>query len=130
MLKSNSTKIVFLALVSLIFITVSTLAKAGDDGTFVIHNKSAKNIVTGFYTNDNLDPETNEDNWSANWLADDLTPGTTANASFTAESGPCAQVFQAGWLGTDGSEVYDEPRTIDICKANNVYLDDNEIYYD
>ena len=36
------------------------------------------------------------------------------------------------WLGGDGDgeEVIDEPNSIDICYASNVYLNDNKIYFD
>ena len=33
-------------------------------------------------------------------------------------------------LGNDGSQVLDEPISINICDASNVYMDDNEICYD
>jgi hypothetical protein len=39
-------------------------------------------------------------------------------------------VLQVGWLGDDDSEVLDDPISIDICDASNVYLGDNEITYD
>lgn len=96
----------------------------GSEGSFEIHNSTSNNLVIGFYTNDG-------DGWSENWLAEDLEPGTSASAEFTASSGSCDQMFQIGWLGDDGeSEVLDDPISIDICDASNVYVEDNEIYYD
>ena len=81
------------------------------------------NIAVGFYTNDGS-------GWSENWLGQELMPGASARAEFPADTRNCDQVFQIGWLGSDDSEVLDEPISIDICDASNVYLDDNEIYYD
>lgn len=98
-------------------------AQSGSEGVFTIHNETESNVLTGFYTNDGS-------GWSSNWLSEDLDPGTAASAEFTAETGSCEQTFQAGWLGDDGSEVMDEPHSIDICEASNVYLGDNEISFD
>jgi len=79
--------------------------------------------VVGFYTNDGS-------GWSDNWLIEQLRPSENANAAFNAETGSCAQTLQVGWLGADGSEVMDDPINIDICQASNVYVADNEIFYD
>ena len=98
-------------------------AGTGSEGYFKIFNNTAGNVAVGFYTNDGS-------GWSQNWLGDQLMPGGEATAEFNADTGNCEQVFQIGWLGQDGSEVMDEPISIDICEASNVYLDDNEIYYD
>ncbi len=49
---------------------------------------------------------------------------------FTADTGACDQLLQTGWLGEDESEVLDKPISIDIRAASNVYLDDNETYFD
>ncbi len=95
----------------------------GSEGYFQVYNNTEGNVVVGFYTNGG-------DGWSDNWLGDALMPGENAQAAFNADTGNCDQVFQIGWLGADDSEVLDEPIAIDICAASNVYLDDNEIYYD
>jgi len=96
----------------------------GSEGYFTIYNNTEGNVVVSFYTNDGS-------GWSDNWLTTDaLAPGENAAAEFHADSGSCDQTFQVGWLGDDNSEVLDEPVTIDICEASNVYLDDNEIYFD
>ncbi|MTI43613.1 hypothetical protein JM93_02837 [Roseibium hamelinense] len=95
----------------------------GSEGYFQIYNNTGGNVAIGFYTNDG-------NGWSDNWLEAELAPGENGAAEFTADTGNCDQVFQVGWLGEDGSEVMDEPISIDICAASNVYLDDNEIYYD
>jgi len=95
----------------------------GSEGYFQIYNNTGGNIAVGFYTNDGS-------GWSENWLSDAIMPGQVATAQFTADTGNCDQVFQVGWLGENDSEVMDEPISIDICAASNVYLDDNEIYYD
>lgn len=98
-------------------------AGTGSEGYFQIFNNTDGNVAVGFYTNDG-------NGWSDNWLGEELMPGTSATAQFDADTGNCDQIFQIGWLGGDGSEVADEPISIDICEASNVYLDDNEIYFD
>ncbi|MEL7114264.1 MAG: hypothetical protein AAGP08_01520 [Pseudomonadota bacterium] len=99
-------------------------AQSGSEGVFTISNITEGNIVIGFYTNDGS-------GWSDNWLSYDLEPGDSAQAEFFAETGSCAQTFQVGWLADDDvSEILDDPISIDICAASNVYLADNEIYYD
>ena len=94
----------------------------GSEGWFTVHNDT-DNVVTGFYTNDGS-------GWSDNWLSARIQPGQMAEARFHAPTGPCEQTLQVGWLGTDGSEVLDDPIDIDICDASNVYLEDNDISYD
>ncbi|MBO6894151.1 MAG: hypothetical protein JJ866_19575 [Roseibium sp.] len=111
------------ALVLLMGSTAAFAQGTGSEGYFQIYNNTEGNVVVGFYTNDGS-------GWSDNWLSDILQPGESARAEFTADSGECEQAFQVGWLGQDDSEVLDEPIGIDICEASNVYLDDNEIYYD
>jgi len=103
--------------------TAALAQGTGSEGYFQIYNNTENNVVVGFYTNDGS-------GWSDNWLSDILEPGDSARAEFTADSGNCEQVFQVGWLGDDDSEVLDDPINIDICAASNVYMDDNEIYYD
>lgn len=104
--------------------TTGALAQGtGSEGYFQVHNDSDGNVVIGFYTNDGS-------GWSDNWLDEEIGPGESAIAEFAADTGPCEQVLQVGWLSTDGDEVLDEPIGIDICDASNVYLDDNDIYYD
>jgi hypothetical protein len=99
-------------------------AGTGAEGYFQIYNDTENNVVVGFYTNDGS-------GWSANWLGGvQIQPGESARAEFHAESGACEQTFAAGWLGSDGSEVIDDPIDIDICEASNVYLGDNDMSYD
>ena len=96
----------------------------GAEGYFQIYNNTENNVVVSFYTNDGS-------GWSDNWLDGiQIMPGDSAEAEFHGESGPCEQVFAVGWLGSDGGEVIDDEISIDICGASNVYLSDNEIYYD
>lgn len=95
----------------------------GSEGYFQVYNNTQGNVVVGFYTNDGS-------GWSENWLSQFISPGESMQAQFYADTGNCDQFFQVGWLGADDSEVMDEPIAIDICAASNVYLDDNEIYYD
>lgn len=101
----------------------AALAQSGSGGVFTIYNQTENNVVVGFYTNDGS-------GWSANWLSEELMPGAEASAEFTADTGACDQVFQVGWLGDNGGEVVDDPIAINICEASNVYLADNEIYFD
>jgi hypothetical protein len=98
-------------------------AGTGSEGYFQIYNNTEGNVAVGFYTNDGS-------GWSENWLAEELGPGVSARAEFDADTGNCDQTLQIGWLGENGDEVLDEPISIDICDASNVYLEDNEIYYD
>lgn len=100
-------------------------AGTGADGVFTIHNGTEKNVVSGFYTSED-DGET----WSDNWLSIQVRPGESAEAQFHANSGPCEQTLQVGWVGDGGAEVLDEPIDIDICDASNVYLEDNNVSFD
>ncbi|MCF4097067.1 hypothetical protein [Maritalea mediterranea] len=99
------------------------MAQSGASGLFTLHNVTEGNVVVGFYTNDGS-------GWSTNWLSEAMAPGEMAQAEFFAETGACEQAFQVGWLGADGSEVMDDPIAIDICEASEVYLADNEIYFE
>ena len=94
----------------------------GQDGVFNIHNDTSNNILVGFYTMES-------GQWSNNWLSGPVAPGQVAKAEFFAE-GECEIEMQAGWLGTDGGEVLDDPFSINICEASNVYLGDNDISFD
>ena len=104
-------------------VCAASAAGTGSQGYFQIYNNTEGHVAVGFYTNDGS-------GWSDNWLAEELEPGESAKAEFQADTGNCDQTFQIGWLGEDDNEVMDEPIAIDICEASNVYLDDNEIYYD
>ena len=118
-----------LTLILPVLITMGTapvLAQGtGSEGYFELYNNTEGNVVISFYTSDG-------ETWSENWLGDDteIMPGQSGTAEFFADTGACDQFFQVGWLGQDGTEVLDEVISIDICEASNVYLDDNEIYYD
>jgi hypothetical protein len=104
--------------------SMSVAEGTGAQGYFTIYNDTAGNVLVSFYTNDGS-------GWSSNRLTvDALSPGENAEAQFSADTGNCDQHFSAGWLGGDGTEVIDDPISIDICDASNVYLGDNEIYYD
>eukprot|EP00439_Symbiodinium_sp_Y106_P088786 s1_g1322.t1 len=116
-------KLIAAAAISTIGMVGTAFAGTGSEGYFQIYNNTSNNVVVGFYTNDGS-------GWSQNWLSEWLGPDESARAEFYADTGNCAQTFQVGWLGDDDSEVMDDPIAIDICDASNVYLDDNEIYYD
>ncbi|MEE4015366.1 hypothetical protein V1T76_25095 [Roseibium sp. FZY0029] len=103
--------------------TAAVAQGTGSQGYFQIYNNTEENVVVGFYTNDG-------NGWSDNWLSGPLGPGESGRAEFEADTGHCAQTFQVGWLADDDTEVLDDPIDIDICEASNVYMDDNEIYYD
>ncbi len=108
---------------AILWLSVNASAQpSGEAGEFVIHNQS-ENIVVGFYTNDG-------NGWSSNWLSEELAPDQAATAEFADDTGACDQILQVGWLGEDGSEILDDPISIDICKTSNVYVSDNDIYYD
>lgn len=117
-----------LSILSMIFgaslaVSSAAFSQSGNEGKFTIHNKTDSNTVVGFYTNDGS-------GWSTNWLSEQLTPGQEAGAAFDAQSGACDQTLRVGWLGQSGGEVLDEPISIDICAASNVYVADNEIFFD
>jgi hypothetical protein len=120
-LLNASAALIFASLMS----ATGALAQTGSECVFTIHNDTAENTLTGFYTSDD-DGAT----WSANWLARNMKPGQSAVAEFTADTCSCDQVFQAGWLNVNGGETLDEEHTIDICEASNVYLGDDEISFD
>ncbi len=96
----------------------------GSEGYFQLYNDTENNVLIGFYTNDGS-------GWSQNWIEGaEIHPGEDGRAEFTADTGACEQTFSAGWLGSDDSEVIDDPISINICDASNVYLGDNEISFD
>ncbi len=98
----------------------------GAEGYFQLYNATEGNVLVGFYTS----PDGGE-NYTGNWLEVAVFPGENGQATLPGESGPCDQIFVASWLGGDGeTEVFDDPISINICEASNVYLGDNEIYYD
>lgn len=117
---STSAALVFAASL----LTSGAFAGTGAEGVFTIHNDT-DNVVSGFYTSED-DGET----WSDNWLSIQVRPGESAEARFHANTGPCNQTFQVGWVGEGGGEILDDPIDIDICEASNVYLEDNDISYD
>lgn len=107
------------------FLAVPSMAAGtGSEGYFNVFNNTDNNVVVGFYTNDGS-------GWSDNWIDGvQITPGEGSEVEFIADTGNCEQTFAVGWLSSDGGEVVDDPIDINICDASNVYLDDNEIYYD
>lgn len=113
---------VFLLFTCVSYIDVAS-AQTGKSGEFTIHNETEANTVVGFYTNDGT-------GWSTNWLSEPVGPGDNAALVFTKTSGRCQQTLRVGWRGKSGGEVKDDPIRIDICKASNVYLHDNDITYD
>lgn len=117
-------KSVFSAFVIGSMFTMQAFAGTGAEGYFSVHNNTESNTVVGFYTDDGS-------GWSKNWIeGGKITPGYVVEVEFTADTGNCQQTLNVGWLSSDGGEVMDDPIDIDICDASNVYLDDNEIYYD
>jgi len=107
------------------FAATGALAGTGAEGVFTVHNDTENNVVSGFYTS-----EDDGDTWSDNWLSIQIRPGESAEARFHANTGPCEQTLQVGWVGDGGGEVLDEPINIDICEASNVYLEDNDVSFD
>ena len=122
-MKKNVIRLAKLAAVACVLTSTFAMAQTGKGGRFTIHNDTAKNTVVGFYTNDGS-------GWSTNWLREQLKPGETASAQFKDATGNCNQRLQVGWLGSKGGEVKDDPIRIDICKASNVYLHDNDVSFD
>ena len=119
----RSTYRFFAALLLVFCVSSSTLAQTGQYGYFGVYNNTSAHIAIGFYTSDG-------GAWSSNWLSEALYPGDYAQAGFLANSGNCQQWFMIGWLGEGNTEVLDDAISIDICEASNVYLSDNEIYFD
>ena len=95
----------------------------GKNGVFTVHNDTQGNTVVGFYTNDGS-------GWSTNWLSRKIGPGDDSKLEFKNSGGACKQTLRVGWAGKNGNEVKDDPVNIDICKASNVYLHDNDISFD
>jgi hypothetical protein len=122
-MKNMTIRSVFMSVAIAAQVATGAMAQSGAEGVFTIHNDTQANIIVGFYTNDGA-------GWSDNWLSDILLAGESADAAFIADSGECAQLFQVGWLAEDDSEILDDPISIDICQATNVYLGDNEILFD
>ena len=118
---NTSAALLFVASVA----ATDALAGTGADGVFTIYNYTENNVVSGFYTS-----EDEGESWSSNWLSIQIRPGESAEAKFHANSGPCDQVLQVGWVGDGGCEVFDDPISIDICEASNVYLEDNDVSFD
>lgn len=117
------TKSIFSALVIVAMFTMQAFAGTGADGYFNIHNDTTNNKLIGFYTDDG-------GGLSANWLDGYLEAGFAVTVEFNADTGSCAQELTVGWESTNGGEVLDDPISIDICDASDVYLGDNEIIYE
>lgn len=118
------TRIAIAVLVAAASAAAALAQGTGSEGYFQLYNNTSGNIVIGFYTD-------NGSGWSDNWLEGiEIAPGESATATFMADTGKCEQVFQVGWLGSNSTEILDDPISIDICAASNVYMDDNEIYFD
>lgn len=122
-MNKHTLKFAGLAVVACISFAGAGLAQSGKHGEFTIHNETDSNTVVGFYTNDGT-------GWSTNWLSKAVGPGDTAELMFNKSGGRCQQTLRVGWRAKGGGEVKDEPTKIDICKASNVYLHDNEISFD
>lgn len=107
-------------------LSTSALAQSGAGGEFTVHNITEGNIVNNFYTSEDAE------NWSESWMDAEtvLRPGESMTATFFADTGPCQQYFVVAWMGANGTEVQDDVTSIDICAATNVYLGDNEIFFD
>lgn len=101
----------------------ASFAQTGSQGYFTLSNDTSDLVVVGFYTNDGT-------GWSDDWLEEDLLPGETIDAEFFADTGSCEQLFRVGWLAENGDELIDEPISIDICEASNVYIEDEGISFD
>lgn len=103
----------------------SAFAQTGSGGYFTLHNATSNHTVNNFYTSED------GSNWSASWLeGTSMSPGESIDVEFIADSGSCFQYLTVAWMGANGYEVQDDPITIDICDATNVYLGDNEVSYD
>lgn len=114
-----------LTALALSLLALPATAQTGAGGVFTIHNDTDENVLIGFYVSDDMET------WSDNWLTDPMMPGESSEAQFFADSGNCVNYFITGWLGADhASEVLDDPIEVDICQASNLYLGNNEIYFD
>jgi hypothetical protein len=98
-------------------------AYAGDNVSFKVHN-SSKFIISAFQTNEGH-------GWSNNWLnGDQIDAGESTVLEFLHD-GPCKIQLRVSWRTTDGGQEVGDPWNIDICKAQNVYIDNRgDVTYD
>ena len=101
-------------------ISASFIAHA-ENYKFTIHNSSPY-VISSFQANEG-------DGWSANWLDGlQVDSGQSIPLQFLRD-GPCDIQVRVGWRTTDGGQQVGEPWNIDICKAENVYFDGENVTY-
>lgn len=114
----------YLFTAALMFTGATLSAGTGEDGYVQIHNNAKSTVLIGFYTESGSE-------LSENWLDADLQPASKVTVDFDASEGTCAKMFVAGWLADENeSEDLDEAISIDICKATNIYIDDDSLTVD
>ena len=84
---------------------------------FNVVNKSSAKVLT-FKTKEN-------DEWSKNWLGENIGPGETFIMDFGTSEGSC--VVRTYLTFNDDTHV---DADIDYCKVSNIYVTENGITYD
>jgi hypothetical protein len=116
-MRKEMLQIAFLA----VGLSAPAMVRAGNL-TFTIHNNSSY-VISSFQANEGS-------GWSNNWLDGlQVESGQAVPLEFLRD-GPCDIQVRVGWRTTDGGQQIGEAWNIDICKAQNVYFDGDNVTFD